>query len=409
MRTLIPLLALTLAACGPKPDPRIYDNADGDVGIMARDHADFGFDLMRQVRADGDDGNLIFSPMSISAAFAMTELGARTDTQTQMRDTLNITLDEDVYHPLFGGLMQDLGGEHYRDYELAIANKLFAQQDFTFEQPFLDQCADDYAAPVEQLDFETDPDAAREHINDWVLDNTRDKIEDLLPPGSIGSDTRLVLVNAIAFLADWKTTFKKSKTEDRTFRLEDGSTVMVPTMSGLVDARMGYDEDDGSITLQLPYAGDELSFVVIMPQDPAGLADLEASLTAESVDQRLAATWQSDELDVTLPSFELEYDTTLKGALEAMGMEIAFAEGADFTGMTPVPVHVDEAYHQAYIRVDEAGTEAAAATAVVAVEDSAPSGAYIDGPFVYLIRDDLTGSVLFLGRVTDPSEASITD
>jgi serpin B len=409
MRPLLALLALHLAACGPDPDPRIYDNDDGDVGIMARDHADFGFELLRQLRADGDAGNLIMSPMSISAAFAMTELGARGDTQAQMRDTLNITLDEQTYHPLFGGLMQDLGGEHNRDYELAIANRLFAQQDFPLEQPFLDQCASDYGAPVEQLDFAADPDGSRSHINDWVMDNTRDKIEELLPSGSISPATRLVLVNAIAFLADWKTKFKAKNTEDAPFTLEDGSTVTVPLMTGVVDANLGFDEDEGLLTLQLPYGGDELSFVVLMPEDPAELGALEQSLTADRVGDLIDATSRDEELQVWLPRFELEWDQRLKAPLQAMGMALPFGGSADFSGMTSESVYVDEAYHKAYIRVDEAGTEAAAATAVVVDLTSAGPEPRIDSPFVYLIRDDLTGSVLFMGRVVDPSTAPVVE
>ena len=241
-------------------------------------------------------------------------------------------------------------------------------------------------------------------------EQTNDRIVDLLPPGSVNDGTRLVLANAIYFLADWATPFDPENTSDTPFTLLDGSTTTVPMMSLFTEdfeetgIELGYAA--GATIARLPYADDELSMILVVPTAADGLPGIEAGLTSATIDGWLATLSPAAEGGVYLPKFRMEYEVELKGVLSELGMPSAFdSSNADFSGIadTTEVLYISGVFHKAFVAVDEAGTEAAAATAVVVGTDSAAPEIRADHPFLFLIRDDLTGAVLFVGRVTDPS------
>jgi serpin B len=414
------LAALALAACTPQspngdgdhPDrvARAVTSPDGDIGVVVDGHNAFTFDLHTSLIEVDPTENLFFSPFSITSALGMTRAGARGVTADELRAALRAEGDDADWHAALGALTRDLNGDLKRGYTLRIANRLFGQDGFPFEAPFLGICADDYGAPFASWDFRSDPEGGREHINAWVAEQTEDRIQDLLPPGSVNDGTRLVLANAIYFYADWALQFDPDDTRDADFRRLDGSTVRVPMMTRNLreieehGVRVGF--RDGVSVLQLPYRDDEVSMIVLVPDAIDGLPALEASLDA--------ARWRALTRDLSLhsglvglPRFELRSEADLVPHLRGLGVVDAFdAQAADFTGIAP-PVdgnlHITGVFHQAFVKVDERGTEAAAATGVVVGTESASMDVIADRPFVFAIRDDLTGAILFLGRVTDPS------
>ena len=390
---------------GCAPDPREVTADDPDVARMAESSDAFAVDLYASLAEDA--GNLFFSPFSIAAALSMTMGGANGVTEDEMHSVLHVT-DEAGYHQAFGSLLVDLSGNHHRPYELDVANRLWGQDGFPFDPVYLALLADDYQAPLEVADFTSDPDGVRQDINGWVADQTRDRIQDLLPAGSVDALTRLVLVNAIYFLADWKTAFDKADTADGAFTLADGSSTTVPLMYGEVEGDVA--RLDGLGVLRLPYEGDDLSFIVLLPDDADGLPALEASLSAGQVDSWLAEAEPVEKLPLPLPSFEMTQAFDLVQVLSDLGMPSAFSpDTADFTGITDPdgdPLYIGGVFHQAFVKVDESGTEAAAATAVVVDVGSAEEPVdpfVVDHPFVFLVRDELSGAILFMGRVADPS------
>ena len=407
-RTLLSTLALlTLAACLEPANPRQIDSPDGPVGEVVAANNAFAVDLYQEVAAE-EDGNVFLSPFSVSAAFGMTLAGTEGDTEAEMMEVLHIDRDEAEFHESFGALLRDVSGDQGRPYTLAVANRLFGQDGYPFEADFLTVITDDYDAPLEVLDFIQDPSGSRNTINTWVEDNTLGHIVDLLPESAVTPDTRLVLANAIAFQGDWATSFDPADTKAQDFTRLDDSVVSVDMMRASMTAELGGDED--ASVLRLPYSGDDLSMVVVLPEDPGGVRDLEASMTPESLDALLGTAVEREEAMVVLPRFEFSLKSDLIPYLMDLGMELAFdCTQADFTGLTDAEhaegLCITGAYHEAFVSVDEAGTEAAAATAVVVGYESAvePVSFVANHPFLFLIRDDLTGSILFMGRVADPS------
>ncbi len=403
-----PLLLSLLVACGP--DPRVITDPDAELRAVIDGNNAFAWDLHRAAAAS-DNGNLFYSPLSISAAFAMAYAGARGETADEMASVLHIDSDDGAFHEEFGALLSDLSGSHGRPYELRIANRLFGQDGFPFVTDFLSVCSDAYDAPLEQLDFAANAEGARDDINGWVEHETDGRIKDLLPPGSTDG-ARLVVANAIAFEGSWRYRFARSDTKEEPFRLASGDQVSVPTMQQIgSDLRMARDE--GVSMLQLPYDGDELSMVVLLPDDANGLPALEAQIEPAWVDELVAGAAPQGELEVWIPKLHLEPTLPLKALMQGLGMTTAFGNvpevPADFSGIVDPAVeslHISDAFHKAFVDIDESGTEAAAATAVVIVTttsvSSGPPAFHADHPFLFLIRDDLTGSILFIGRVVDP-------
>jgi serpin B len=382
--------------------------SETDLQALVSGNTNFAFDLYQELSAT--DGNLFFSPHSISLALAMTYAGARNNTEQQMTDTLHF-LSQDALHPALNALDLELAergqgaeGTDGEGFKLNIANALWGQTGYPFLDTFLDVLSENYGAGMNLLDFNTAPDESRIIINDWVSDQTEEKIKDLIPQGAISSLTRLVLTNAIYFNAAWKYPFEEEATQDGTFNLSDGGQVTVPMMSQT--SRFGYAAGDGYQAAELLYDGDELSMVILVP-DAGTLGSFEDSLTSESLDTILSGLEIKD-VNLQLPKFKYESDSvSLKDMLAKMGMPDAFGADADFSGIDGNKnLFISDVIHKAFVSVDEAGTEAAAATAVI-MDESAPGEIIpltIDRPFIFLIRDIATKAVLFAGRITNPAE-----
>jgi serpin B len=380
-----------------------------DQAELVNGNSAFAFDLYRLLKEE-ETGNLFYAPYSISLALAMTYAGARGETEQQMADTLHYTLPQDRLHPAFNYLDLELAsrgegaeGKDDEGFRLNIANTTWGQEDYVFLSEYLDTLALNYGAGMQLVDFVGDPEGARVAINDWVSDQTEGRIKDLIPQGVIDDLTRLVLTNAIYFNAAWAEPFEEGQTQDGPFHLLDGGQVTVPTMHHT--ASYGYAAGDGYQAVELPYDGRELSMVILLPAE-GEFESFEGSLDAGHVDAILNnLTYQ--EIALTMPKFEIESGFSLVEALAEMGMPVAFSMNADFSGMDGTrELYIGEVLHKSFIAVDEAGTEAAAATAVEMQLKGAPMDPVtvtVDRPFIFFIRDTETGTVLFIGRVVDPS------
>ncbi len=379
-----------------------------DLATLVDGNSAFAFDLYQAL--SGEEGNLFYSPHSISLALAMTYAGARGDTEQQMADALDFILPQDRLHPAFNSLDLELGsrgegaeGKDGEGFRLNIVNAIWGQKDYDFLSGFLDLLAENYGAGLRVLDFISAPEESRITINDWVSDQTEGRIEDLIPQGLINAMTRLVLTNAIYFNAAWQYPFPEDMTEDGPFYLLDGDEVTVPMMRQTES--FGYAEGDGYQAVELPYDGGELSMVILLPQ-AGNFGAFEESLDSQQIDG-IIESLEGGQVALTMPKFEFESEFSLKGTLSAMGMPIAFSESADFSGMTGNrDLYIADVVHKAFVSVDEAGTEAAAATAVVMELTAVPGEPVevtIDHPFIFLIRDIETGAILFVGRVVNPS------
>lgn len=384
---------------------------------------DFGFDLLAELAADPETGNVLFSPLSISTTLAMVWAGARGETADQMATALGYDLDREALHPAVGAVLHDLDERARtvpgRDvpavwrtdrFELTVANAVWGQSGFGFREPYLRTLERHYGASLRRSDFATDPAAARREVNDWVAESTNGRIAELFPAGTIDDATRLVLANAVSLLADWARPFDPADTEDRPFTTLDGSTVDVPTMrqTERFPAVLGEDYR----VVELPYVGESVSFVVVVP----------AEGTFESFERTVDGEWLASrfgELDetettrvrVSLPRFEFEYATDLVPPLKALGMERAFDRtAADLTGIAPPSdggdrLFVGDVRHDAHVAVDEVGTEAVAATGATVQFSSMPPSVDANRPFLFFVRDRPTDAVLFAGRVVDPNAA----
>ena len=384
------------------------DVNEGALALLVDGNSAFAFDLYQALRKNDD--NLFYSPYSISLALAMTYTGARGETAQQMADTLCFLLDNNRLHPAFNSLdikLHQRGegakGKDGKGFRLNIVNAIWGQKDYKFLTEFLDILGENYDAGLRLLDFVRAPEESRITINRWVSDQTEGRIEDLIPQGVIDALTRLVLTNAIYFNAAWQHPFKENMTNDGLFHLPDGGEVSVPMMSQT--ETFGYAEGGGYQAIELPYDGRELSMVILLPR--AGqFADFEGSLDAQRVDA-IVKNLKPMRVILSMPKFEFESGFSLSETLAAMGMPVAFSGGADFSGMTGNrDLFISDVIHKAIVSVDEAGTEAAAATAVVMTTGMIPGEPVevtIDRPFVFLIHDIETGTILFVGRIVNPS------
>ncbi len=380
---------------------------DADLTTAVAGNTAFALDLYQQVRKD--KGNLFYSPFSISEALAIAHAGARAETETQMATALHFDLDQSKLHPAFNALDLALAsrgmgaaGTDGTGFRLTIANALWGQTGHSFSTSFLDIIGENYGDGVHVVDFKGAPEDSRTLINEWVSGKTEDRIKDLLPQGAVTPDTRLVITNAVYFNAAWQVPFDVSGTKLASFTRPDGSNVDVPTMSGYREVPHG--EGPGYAAVALPYDGNELSMVLLLP--PQGTLDaFEAALTPDKLATILAGM-TSHGVSITLPRFKVEASFSLKDQLGKLGMPVAFTEMADFSGIDgKTDLFLSAVVHKAYVTVDETGTEAAAATGAVVGTTSVPPAAeiHLDHSFLFLIRDDKTRTVLFLGRVEDPS------
>lgn len=386
-----------------------------DLDRVVEGNTRFAFDLYRRLK--GGPGNLFHSPYSISTALAMTLSGAREDTARQMAETLHFELPGPRLHAAFRELIERLddaspklgAANGARVCELVTANALWGDQSDTFLPTFLSLTRDQYGAGLRQVDFRNAPDAARRSINAWVEERTREKVRELLGPGDVDSRTSLVLTNAIYFKSAWANPFSPSATQPHgVFRLPVGGTATVPLMRQTQS--FAYLDGGGFQLVELPYVGGSLSMVVLLPRDVEGLPALEQGLTPEALADWLGRASRT-RVELTLPRFKLTRPLGLAAVLAEMGMPAAFDPSrADFSGMNGRrDLSISRVLHKAHVDVNEQGTEAAAATGVMMSRASAfiptpPVVFRADHPFVFLIRDRATGSVLFMGRLIDPRD-----
>jgi serpin B len=367
----------------------------------------FAFDLYDRLRSA--DGNLFFSPASISVALAMTYAGAAGSTETEMAKTLHFEMPKSQLNEQMRALLESLNAKEKRQgYRLEVANRLWGQDGSKFLDDFLKVTRDDYGAELARLDFHQ-PEAARDTINKWVEDKTQDKIKDLIASPSSISGARLVLTNAVYFKGEWHDPFKSNLTKPETFHVSRSRSHKTPLMHQKHHFR--YAAGEGLQLLDLPYGDDSLSMIVLLPNKVEGLAHLESSLSTANLQRWLDAA-RSEEVIVYLPKFKTSAEFQLAGTLKAMGMPSAFdPTSADFSGMSgQKDLFISAVMHKAFVDVNEEGTEAAAATGVVMRPMAMRGGTQeppvfrADHPFVFLIRDNRSGAILFLGRVVDPQK-----
>ncbi|XXY50846.1 serpin family protein [Sorangium sp. So ce269] len=384
------------------------DVSEEDQASLSRNNATFALDLGRAL-ADAE-ANVLYSPFSISTALAMSYAGARTTTEQAMAATMRFELPQERLHPAFNhvdlelkkrskGASNTTGG----GFRLHTANAIWSQIGLPIEAPFLKVLGESYGAPVRLVDF-NDPAETEDLVNGWVSRETDGKITELLT-GDVSADTQLVLVNAISFDAAWSEPFEEEATKPGPFRRGDNTSVTAEMMHGNQDTRYG--AGDGWEAVELPYAGTPVSMLVVMPTE--GTADaFQESLDGAGL-EAIVASMEDRFVDITMPKFSFSSSATLRQALEGLGMEVAFGPGADFSGiLSGGDIQIQDVLHKAFIDVDEAGTEAAAATAVVMSTGSggsepAEAPIVLDHPFFFFIRDVPTGALLFAGRINDPT------
>jgi serpin B len=390
--------------------PRISSPAvsQTDEAALVIGNNAFAFDLYKFLRAG--DGNLFYSPYSLSEALAMTYGGARANTEKEMAAALEFQLPQDTLHPAFDTLDlalasrgQGTKGKDQQPFRLHVVNAIWGQSGFDFLPSYLDLLAQNYGAGLRILDFQKSPEPSRVMINDWVAQQTEQKIKDLIPKGSITDMTRLVLTNAIYFNAAWKNQFDKNSTKPGDFTLNNGNKVSAPMMQE--QASFNYTSGDGYQAVDLPYDGNELSMVILLP-DQGKFDSFEAALTGQSV-SGIIQGMKSRTVALTMPKFTTEQSFGLRSALTSLGMKDAFTpDVADFSGMDgKKDLYIQDVVHKAFIAVDEAGTEAAAASGVIVGTTSVPVDIVkldLNRPFIYFIRDIQTSAILFVGRVMNP-------
>ena len=397
-------LILNVAGCSAKLPTTASDRAEAPPSNNA-----FAIELYGQLR--NQSGNLFFSPESISTALAMTYAGARADTAAEMARTLHFTLPPGQLHSAMGALLRDRNAAH-GGYQLKEADALWVQKGYSLLPEFLKLNKDNYGADLSQVDFISAPEASRQTINLWVERQTENKIREFFGPGSLSSDERLVLTNAIYFKGDWEERFKKEETTDEEFLLFAGRAIKTPMMHRTEGF---YYFDGGSFqALEIPYKKKEISMIVLLPKAIEGLSALEQSVTPANMPQLLGSLRPAPTVFVTIPKFKMEAQFELKDKLIAMGMKEAFdGKIADFSGVASHEtmqrdgnLYVSAVIHRAYIEVNEEGTEAVATTRVGVHTLGLPSPLIVfraDHPFMFLIRENRSGSILFMGRLTNPS------
>ncbi len=396
-------LALERQAVSAQTPPAKQEQAEAIDSVVLANN-EFSCRLYKKYRSQ--TGNLFFSAYSISSALAMTYEGARGQTAEQIRAVFGFSQDDNLRREAFKQIIQQINKQD-KKYKLSTANALWAQKDYEFLNTYFDIIQDYYAGKVSNLDFRADPESCQLTINKWVEEKTEQKIKDIIPPGLIDSFTRLVLTNAIYFKGNWVKQFNANDTQEEDFRVSPGVTVKTQMMRQIgEEAEFYYAEDNGLQILELPYDGEELSMLILLPAEDA-LADLEETLNWENI-----ASWRNSlkkqRVDVYIPKFKFETKYFMGKDLADMGMPLAFSTDADFSGMTgKKDLFISEVIHQAFVEVNEEGTEAAAATAVVmkttAVSRPPPIKVFrADHPFIFLIQQRQTGNILFMGRVSRP-------
>ncbi|MCC6643523.1 serpin family protein [Candidatus Peregrinibacteria bacterium] len=370
----------------------------------------FALDLYK--RYESTAANIFFSPYSISTAFAMSYEGARSSTADQIQQTLHFPSDRSTLQEGSLTLNSQINQPNQK-YQLSTANALWAEKTYPFTQEYLDNTEKYYQGKTTNLDFVNATETSRQTINDWVAQQTKDKIKDLIPEGSIDKLTRLVITNAVYFKGDWVKQFDPELTRDEQFVTSPTDFVMAKMMRATnEEATFNYAESDDMQIIELPYSGDDLSMLILLPKntdETNNLQALEKNLTLDQLNNWKNAL-QNKRVLLYLPKFKLETTYMLAEDLMAMGMVDAFSSDADFSGMTGFKdLNISAVIHKAFVEVNEEGTEAAAATAIIQRAGSAISNAPViptfraDHPFIFIIQQKENGNILFMGRVTNPS------
>jgi serpin B len=415
-----PLLSLILIACSTPVSADVLKSSKArdlspsgtNLSQLVDGNSAFAFDLYQTLKTQ-NDGNLFYSPYSLSLAIAMAYAGARGDTATQMANTLHFTLPQGALDAAFNYLALELDNRgktsnsltagQDEGFQLNVVNDAWGQKNFSFLASYLDTLAVNYGAGLRVLDFINDAEGARQSINQYISDKTQGKIKDLIPQGAVTDLTRLVLTNAIYFKATWQTPFAKEATGDGTFNLLNGSKVTVQMMHQA--SYFNYFAGAGFQALELLYAEGQLSMDVFLP-DVGQFNNFQNMLDSTSAES-IIESMTSQDVILSFPKFQFDSSFSLKQALSSMGMPAAFSDKSDFSGMTGTPgLQISDVVHKAFVSVDEAGTEAAAASGVIMVGSAMPANQVtlsVDRPFIFIIRDISTGSILFIGRVLNPA------
>ena len=427
------ILLITLVVLGlviyihflPFKRERTQISKGGGINKIVEGNNVFATDLYRLLGTETEK-NLFFGPNSIHTALGMTYLGAGNETAEEISEVLHLGLDREQVGPAFGELIHALitpqmvlEGENVGTecktkeipaYQMSVANALWAAKNYPFKKSYVAEVRKHFEAAIKTLDFRGHPEPSRQTINSWVEDKTNQKIKELLSPAHINNETRLVLTNAAHFMSNWAVTFSKRATRDRPFTLIDGRKIDCPQM--FQQAHLSYLETSDFQGISLPYKGHSMEMILFLPKKLAGLQALENKLSTNNLNMWMDQ-FKHQEVQVTLPRFRFSYGNSMRGSLWRMGMKRAFSEGkADFSGMTNTKeLVISDVIHKAFVAVDEEGTEAAAATAVVMTIGASPLMAKpepkifkADHPFLFIIRHKKTGAILFMGRLMNPKE-----
>ena len=390
----------------PTQPPSVDDTGSTQAGIqeVANANNKFAFDFYSEINKN-EESNIFYSPYSISAALAMTYEGAKGETADEMKSVFHFP-ESNILRPNFAAIYNNLNKKD-KGYKLSTGNALWAQQDYQFLPDYLATVEKYYGGKAANLDFVGESEKSRQTINTFIEQQTNDKIKDLIPQGALDDLTRLVLTNAIYFKGTWVKQFDKADTRDQDFTTISGQKVKTPTMRLTGDdAEFNYAETDNIQILEMPYDGEDLSMLILLPKE-SNLEVVEESLTNEKLSE-----WKNmlseQRVDIFVPKFKFETKYFMVETLSNMGMPTAFTEAADFSGMDGTQrLLIQNVIHQAFVEVNEEGTEAAAATAVIVGLESVGPRIPIfraDHPFIFIIQEKDTGNILFLGRVVDPTK-----
>lgn len=415
-QTLVAAAGLMLGCSGPTRDPSESRDSPRRVGVADAVNA-FGTDLFRLQYEDGV--NALISPLSVASALAMTYAGATGETAREMASTLHLPQGGMAVHEDYQSLLTEVAATDEQDgYQVNVANRLFGQESLAFKAPFLETTREYYGAELMPVDFRSDADGARQTINRWVEEQTKERIKDLLPDGAVNGSTVLTLVNAVYFNAEWQTKFAVEETYPASFAKADGTTVESPFMHATGMYRYLADAEVGVEVIELPYAAAEgsesaagTSMVIFLPSEGTDVAEFGRTFSATRLETLIHSLYAREPQHVALrlPKWTFASPSLpLKETLTALGMGRAFDAGrAELDGIAavePERLFIDDVRHKTFIGVTESGTEAAGATGVVVGVTSVPSTQFVaDRPFVYAIRDNGTGALLFLGTLADPA------
>jgi serpin B len=418
MRCSFGLLCVSLLVClimVTRPETPVPFTASPEVKSAVEGNTAFALDLYQKLK--DQPGNLFFSPYSISTSLAMTYAGARGQTESEMARVLHFNLAETNLPAVFGALGARMDQiQRWHRITLTTANSLWCQQDYRFTDAFLNLIHTSYRAEARQVDFRHSAQAAAQEINNWVGKKTKGKIKDVVEPGQFTDLTRLVLCDAIYFKGKWLQPFKVDDTKPAAFHVSTNETVTVPTMSQKAHFKMARSDDSSVELLELPYSGNDLSMIILLPEveypppdvGQPGLPDLEQKLTADNLRIWLAKLDEANphETWVALPRFTTDCGFELTQKLKSLGMASAFDEtAANFSGMDGTPnLYISDVLHKAFVEVNESGTEAAAVTVNLVRTSSMANRFVVDHPFIFLIRENGSGSILFVGRIVDPTK-----